>query len=118
MTKKSIVMESGYEACPNFPKEFERGEIPRIEIWQRDELIGTIPDEAPRSRSGIFDIRPGDFKRAQRDGKDVLQAAPMIGPGDFACLEGFKQSPHQPGCYSDTSHAEMFDALSALVRKP
>lgn len=114
MRENSPKMSEGYEVCPNFPTE-----PLRIDIYQGDVLIGSVPDEGLRSRSFIFDIRPGDFRRTTRDGKEILEASRMICPGDFACLEGFRQSPKLPGCYSDTSHAEVFDAMArAMGVKP
>lgn len=63
---------------------------PPLKIYQEGRLVGSIPRWPPESSSGIFDIRERDFRLANRDGEQVIVAAPMIGPGDLQLLTGFR----------------------------
>jgi hypothetical protein len=60
----------------------------RTYIYQNGALVGSIPaGQALRSRSFVFDIRFGDFRRRADGGYD---AHPSICPGDFEALAGFR----------------------------
>lgn len=63
-----------------------------LKIFQDGRLVGTIPLWPPRSTSGMFTIRERDFRLASRDGEQVIEADRMICPGDFHCLQGFRDA--------------------------
>lgn len=62
----------------------------RVAVMQCGRLIGTLPPDfdplSIKSRSFLYDPRPGDFRREG----DVWVAAPMLGSGDFECIPGFQ----------------------------
>jgi hypothetical protein len=84
-----------------------------LKIFQEDRFVGTVPGYPVVSTSFIFDVRPGDFKVEERDGEKVLVASPMIGPGDFECLAGFR---NQHGVETGKGEiAAMFDAMATVA---
>lgn len=68
----------------------------RLPVFQNGREIGTMsPDFDPdfiRSRSWLYEPRPGDFRR---DG-DKWVANRMLGPGDFEAIPGFQRSEPRP----------------------
>lgn len=111
----------------------------RLKIYQLDELVGTLP--APdsfrlpmsdaeiasipamllaRSRSGLFDVRPSDFRlerRATGEGEElVIAAAWSIGPGDFGLLVGFEPAVGKEHFQADDEMAVIFDRLENDIR--
>jgi hypothetical protein len=83
-----------------------------FKLYQRDRLVGTVPQYPVESTSGIFDVRPGDFKFATRDGERVLEASGMVGPGDIACIKGFVPADGTGDAYTNRDFADQFDALT------
>jgi len=75
-----MLREMGLEA--DLPTE-------RIKVVQRGRVVGTLPPDfdpiSVKSRSFLYDIRPGDFKR---DG-DTWIADKTLGPGDLESVPGF-----------------------------
>ena len=70
----------------------------RLSVKQHGRVVGTLPaDFEPtliRSRSFLYDPRPGDFARKG----DEWIAADSIGPGDFEAVPGFAVArPHPKG---------------------
>jgi len=63
-----------------------------MEVVQDGRVVGTVSASfSPyfaRSKSMLFDVRPGDFKEI--DGK--IHASKMLGYGDLLSLEGFTPS--------------------------
>jgi hypothetical protein len=61
----------------------------RVPIYFADRVYGTVPASFDpfniRSKTWLYDPRPGDFIRHQ----DGWRAAPMMGPGDIEAVEGF-----------------------------
>lgn len=87
-----------------------------LKVFQGERFVGTVPCFPVVSTSFIFDVRPGDFKPVERDGETVLEAAPMICPGDFECLAGFEDAQGRKTEKGEA--AAMFDALVAAAGKP
>lgn len=60
-----------------------------VPVYQHGEMVGTVPfDFEPaliKSRSMLYDPRPGDFRRVTRG----WEASPQLGPGDLQCVPGF-----------------------------
>lgn len=67
-------------------------EMPRRPVYHCGTLVGTLPGSFDplrvRSRTWLYDPRPGDFVA---DG-DGWRAAPTLGPGDIEAIEGFRSS--------------------------
>ena len=65
----------------------------RMKVIQNGRHIGTVPPDfnpiAIKSRSFLYDPRPGDF---QRDG-DTWIASPSLGNGDLEAIPGFAPTP-------------------------
>ena len=61
-----------------------------VPVFQDGQMIGTVPfDFEPaliRSRTMLYDPRPGDFRRT----KAGWEASRQLGPGDLLAIEGFK----------------------------
>lgn len=61
----------------------------RSSVFQRGNLVGTVPATfdplSMRSRSFMYDVRPGDFVRSERG----WEASKMLGPGDLSAVPGF-----------------------------
>lgn len=108
-------MNFGEDFARHIGFEPQRKEGP-FKLFQRDRLIGTVPSFPVRSTSGIFDVRPGDFKLVERGGEQILEATGMMGPGDFACLEGFKRAEGVAAAYDDRSVADDFDRFAGDMR--
>jgi hypothetical protein len=74
----------------------------RLPIMQRGRRVGTVAPDfdslAIKSRSFLYDPRPGDFIR---DG-NVWIASPTLGPGDFECIPGFQREPTHPAQNTET----------------
>lgn len=93
--------------------------IRRIALWWHDHAVGSIEvpasfrapiaqaelDAIPctlfiRSRSWLYDVRPGDVTLHVRtiDGREevVAIASPRMCPGDIGCIVGFEASPDHP----------------------
>lgn len=112
----------------------------RLKIYQRDELVGTLP--APdsfrlpmsdaeiaaipasllaRSRSSLFAVRSGDFRLQRRgqgaDEELVIIAAWSICPGDFGLLVGFEPAEGKEHFRADDDLAAIFDGLSGRVSR-
>ena len=85
-----------------------------IKVYQRDRLIGTVPDLQPKSNRFIFQVRPSDFIPRQQDGETVLDAHWSICPGDFACIEGWQPIAADLLC-SDTSDADLMEAMAIMA---
>lgn len=67
----------------------------RLPVMQDGLRLGTMaPDFDPlaiKSRSFLYDPRPGDFRREG----DVWIASPTLGPGDFDLIPGFQRGSKQ-----------------------
>lgn len=74
-------------------------------VYQGERFMGTVPNYPPSSISGIFNVRPADFKLAERNGERILEAHPSICPGDWGCIEGFQPAD---GREIDRSFADEF----------
>jgi hypothetical protein len=102
-----------------------------LPIFWRDKQVGTVavPDSfrppmssvelaafsavCLRSRSWLFDIRPGDFTVEERDGSFVLLASSRLGPGDIGCLAGFEAAEgHENFC-----DEEMIEIAAQVLRE-
>ncbi|MGB5905760.1 MAG: hypothetical protein WBH00_23215 [Xanthobacteraceae bacterium] len=66
----------------------------RVPVIQHGRRVGTVPgDFEPlnaKSRTFLYDVRPGDFKREG----DHWVADKMLGPGDLDSLLGFERDGH------------------------
>lgn len=94
----------------------EQTGISGYEVWQHlgqdrgYRHVGFLPGLPVRSTSGIFQIRPTDFRMGEVDGKQVIIAAWNIGPGDFACVPGFiKADGSRP---ERSEAADLYDAIA------
>lgn len=85
-----------------------------LKVFQRDQYVGTVPAFPVVSTSFIFDVRADDFKPEERDGETVLIASPMIGPGDFECIAGFRHPNGGEARKGDM--ATMFDVMVAAAK--
>lgn len=65
----------------------------RLPVIQCGRRVGTLPPDfdpmAIKSRSFLYDPRPGDFRL---EGKAWV-ASPTLGGGDFECIPGFEREP-------------------------
>lgn len=101
----------------------------RIPIFWNDRDVGTIAvpdsfrppiaqadlDRIPtglfvRSRSAIYDVRPGDvrleLRGAGRDEEVVAISTPRLGPGDVGCIDGFEPAA---GCEDFAPDQDMIE---------
>lgn len=106
----------------------------RIALWWHDKAVGTIEvpdsfrppitqaelDGIPcilfiRSRSWLFDVRPGDVTLHVReiDGREavVAIASPRMGPGDIGCIVGFEASADHPHVRMDDDDVALADEI-------
>lgn len=62
----------------------------RVPVYQRGRLIGSLPysfhTATFKSKSFLYDQRPGDFKRTRDGGWEVANS---MGPGDLEAIPGF-----------------------------
>jgi hypothetical protein len=60
-----------------------------VPVYHLGQMVGTVPfDFEPsliKSRSMLYDPRPGDFRRTQSG----WEASRSLGPGDLLCVPGF-----------------------------
>lgn len=63
----------------------------RLPVFQQDRMVGSLPsDFAPdaiRSKTFLYDPRPGDFRRQG----DTWIASNMLGPGDLDAVPEFRR---------------------------
>ncbi|MAM40690.1 MAG: hypothetical protein CL949_19795 [Erythrobacter sp.] len=108
--------------------------IRRIPLLWRDETIGTIQvpafirppitqaelDGIPcalfvRSRSWLFDVRPGDVKLhlcvTERKDAVVAIASQRLGPGDIGCIIGFEASAARSDIRADEEIITIADEI-------
>lgn len=78
-------------------------------VYQGKRLVGYLPGLPTTSRSGLYDIRPHDFKFVDRGDGLVIEAHTSLGPGDFSCLPGFEDAGGYEPPLSDA--AQEFDKL-------
>lgn len=85
-------MELGMAECLRRVGAADEAPQGRIPVEQDGAIVGTVPADfdplTARSRSWIYDVRPGDFKRVG----DKVIANKMLGQGDLDCLDGFKRA--------------------------
>lgn len=107
----------------------------RISVIWHDQVRGTVPvpenirpplspaDLASlpawlfiRSRSWLFEVRPGDFAFEMRsiNGRvDVVAVASnKLGPGDIGCIVGFEAVDGETVCTADEEMIGLADALA------
>lgn len=64
----------------------------RVDVYQDDRRVGTLPADfdplSARSRSALYCVRPGDFRRED----DRWVASRSLGPGDLDAVVGFSRA--------------------------
>jgi hypothetical protein len=76
----------------------EQGLENGYEVWQHEGAdrgyrhVGFMPNIPRQATSGITQIRPGDFRWGEIEGKRVILAIWSICPGDWANIPGFVRS--------------------------
>lgn len=106
----------------------------RIPLFWHNDLVGTIEvpdsfrppitqaelDAIPcilfiRSRSWIYQVRPGDvmLQIRQNDGRDdvVAVATERMGPGDIGCILGFEPAPGHEHVRADGGLLDLADEV-------
>lgn len=92
-------------------------EIPteRLPVFQDGRRIGTVPalfePIAIKSRSFLYDVRPGDFKRTA----DGWAAGRSLGPGDLDAVPDFIRDGEADHHGQERMVAEAFEVLGALT---
>ncbi|EPR09913.1 hypothetical protein M527_07250 [Sphingobium indicum IP26] len=112
----------------------------RISIIWHDQVRGTVPvasgirppispeDLAAipaglfiRSRSWLFDVRPGDFvfelRRVNGRPDVVIVASHKLGPGDIGCIVGFEPAEMEDICVPDEEMLGLADRIAEGLRK-
>lgn len=88
-----IVREIGLTAAMRYAGVEVEAPTKRLPVVQRGREIGTMPPDFDpdfiRSRSWLYEPRPGDFRREG----DKWVANQMLGPGDFEAIPGFQRTP-------------------------
>lgn len=90
-------------------------------VYQGGRLIGYLPHLPTRSKSGIYDIRPGDFRFDDLGDGPVIVAHNGLGPGDLACVEGFEDAGGRElpmtDIAKDFDKQSKMESLDQLARK-
>ena len=112
----------------------------RIAVIWHDQVRGTVPvpdnirpplSQAElaslpawlfiKSRSWLFEVRPGDFTFELRsiDGRDdvVAVASNRLGPGDIGCIVGFEPTATDAVCAPDEGMIALADQVAKDLRQ-
>jgi hypothetical protein len=86
----------------------------RLPVFQSGRKIGTVPaffePLAIKSRSFLYDVRPGDFKRTN-EGWEALRS---LGPGDLDAVPDFTREGEEAWQAHGRMVEEAIDVLSAM----